>query len=271
MHTTCIMLLKNNSNVCAQQILSILIAILIKFVTAFKNLMSYQNQECTLVWLANLCTSVILLLKKISNFQIIQCAHWLRVLRVKVGPVRSKKSDITLAYWWSCKDLVGGTVQGQVIWCTFAPGEFSQGEVSGDFSRWKPPSTFASSSLSRMHSSSMQWWSLCLYTRSQILEALRWASIALCCLISSCKWHQDRVVMSCHLSILATNDQIRQVSHSFLCAFWKIFFFLHIFWNQQPDYVHLCWKWPDLKYFEKRPTRKVWKLMICDQHSAFPT
>ena len=67
------MLLKNNSNVCAQQILSILIAILIKFVTAFKNLMSYLNPECTIVWLANLCTSVILLLKKISNFQIIQC------------------------------------------------------------------------------------------------------------------------------------------------------------------------------------------------------
>ena len=51
------MLLKNNSNVCAQQSLSFLIAILIKFVTAFKNVISYLNPEYTIVQLANLCTS----------------------------------------------------------------------------------------------------------------------------------------------------------------------------------------------------------------------
>ena len=65
------------------------------------------------------------------------------------------------------------------------------------------------------NSSSWQCWSHCQSTsRSTDLERQdRWAIMALWCLISSISCAQEREVMSCHLSILARNDQIRQVSH----------------------------------------------------------
>ena len=157
--------------------------------------------------------------------------HWLRVLRVTVGPVRSKKSDITLAYWWSWKDLVGGqSGLGDLVHLCSWRVKLGWGL------RWlfqmEATINLHSSSLSRMHSSSIQWWSLCLYTRLQILEALRWARIALCCLILSCKQYQDRVVTSCHWSILATTDQIRQVSCS-PCVYFGIYFCIFFETNNQ--------------------------------------
>ena len=160
----------------------------------------------------------------------VESTHWLRVLRVTVGPLRSRKSDITLAYWGSCKDLVRGwSGSGDLVHlCSW---RVQLGRCLRQLFQMEATNHLHVSSLSRIHNSSMQWWSLCLYTRSQILEALRWASIAFCCLISSCKWYQDGAVTSCHLSILATTDQIRQVSHSF-CANFEFFAY---FWNQQPD------------------------------------
>ena len=194
------------------------------------------------------------------------CTDW-EFLKVTVGPVRSKKSDITLAYWWSCKDLVRGWSRlGDLVHlCSWRV------QVGWDL-RWlfqmEATINLHSSSLSRMHSSSMQWWSLCLYTRSQILETLRWASIALCCLISSCKWHQDRVATSCHWSTLATTDQIRQVSHYFCAHFW---FFCIIFETKTKLCPCMLKMTRSEVFWKKDPTRKVWTLMICDQCSAFPT
>ena len=154
--------------------------------------------------------------------------HWLRVLIVIVGPVRSKKSDITLAYLWSCNDLVGGwSGSGDLV--QLCSWRVQPGQGLRWLFQMEATINLHFSSLSGMHISSMQWQSLCLYTRSQILEALSWASIALCYLISSCKWYQNRVVISCHWSILATTDQIRQVSHSSYAHFGFFFFFFCIF------------------------------------------
>ena len=163
----------------------------------------------------------------------VESRHWLRVLRVTVGPVRSKKSDITLAYWWSCKDSSWRMVWGQVIWCTFAPREFSQGDVSGDFSRWKPPSTFAPppspghtvppcNDGASVCTPDHKFWRL--WGRLALLFAA-WFQAA-----SDTKtewWFPD------HLSILATTDQIRWVSCSFCMHILEIFFCIFFKTNNQ--------------------------------------
>ena len=158
----------------------------------------------------------------------VESMNWLRVLRVKVG---HNFSDITLAYWWSCKDLVRGHSRlGNLVYlCSWRV-------QPGWCLRWlfqMEATIHLCSSLSRTQF--LLEMLEPLYTISQILVALRWANIAFLCLISSWSWYQDKAVTSCHLSIFTRNDQIRQVSCSFWCTFWNLKNFWHIFWNQHPD------------------------------------
>ena len=103
-----------------------------------------------------------------------------------------------------------------------------------------------SSSLSRTNSSSWQCWSHCRSTNgSTYLDRQdKWAIIALWCLISSISCAKEREVTSCHLSILARNDQIRQVSH--------------FFWAQIPNFFYFAYllkPTPTLAYFNLKVIR----------------
>ena len=65
--------------------------------------------------------------------------------------------------------------------------------------------------------------------------------MALWCLISNISCTQEREVTSCHLSILARNDQIRQVSHFFGHKS-KIFFYFAYFLKPTPTLAYFMLK-----------------------------
>ena len=101
-----------------------------------------------------------------------------------------------------------------------------------------------SSSSSRTNSSSQQCWNCCQSTNgsTDLDRQDKQAIIALWCLISniSCAW--EREVTSCHLSILAINDQIRQVFSLFLGHKSQIFFYFAYVLKATPTLAYFMLK-----------------------------
>ena len=130
-----------------------------------------------------------------------------------------------------------------ICWSSLVPWRVQAGHGLSLLFHRAATNQHLSSSLSRTDSSSQQCWSHCQSTSgSTDLERQdRWAIMALWCLISNISCTQEREVMSCHLSILARNDQIRQVSHFFLGTNLKFFFFFFFAYFLKPT--------PTLAYF----------------------
>ena len=149
-----------------------------------------------------------------------------------------------LAYWWSCKDLVGGQAGSGDLLILFGSWRVQPGcSLSLLFHR-AATNQCLSSSLSRTASSSWQCQSHCRSTNgsTDLDKQDKWAIIALWCLISSISCAQEREVIYCHLSILARNDQIRQVSHFLWVQISNLFLFCIFFEKPTPTLGHFMLK-----------------------------